>query len=165
MPDRRTALLRSARVAVGESGTEGAALVHPELATTLAEALVEDMGEAIERSTRGIATLEELVEALVDAVLECAGTWQDGLALANAAIERMGAYEAWSELMAPWVEAIERAVADAQRRGLVRDDVDAATVALVLRDALDRTAKAAIIFGRQRYRETAAMLVRGALRA
>jgi hypothetical protein len=164
-PDRRTALLRSARLAVGESGTEGAVLVHPELATTLAEALVEDMGRAIERTTERIGTLDELVDALVEAVLGCAGAWEDGLALANAAIERVDAFDAWSRLMTPWVAAIERAVGDAQERGIVRDDVDAGMVALVLRDALDRMAKAAVLFGRDRYRETATVLVRGALRA
>jgi hypothetical protein len=47
----------------------------------------------------------------------------------------------------------------------VRADVDAQAAALVLRDALDRTAKAAILFGRDGYRETALRLVQSALRA
>jgi hypothetical protein len=123
------------------------------------------MGRAIERATREVGSLDELVDALVDAVLECAGTWQDGLALANAAIERVSAFEPWSRLMEPWVAAIERAVGDAQRRGLLRDDVDAGSVALVLRDTLDRMAKVAVLFGREHYRETASALVRSALRA
>jgi hypothetical protein len=165
LPERRRALLNAARLVVAESGNDGAALVHPELAESLAHALSEDMGRAIEQSTAAVATLDELVDALVEAVIDRGSAWRDGLGLANAAIERLADFDAWSATVAPWVRAIERAVTDAQRRGVVRDDLDPATVALVLRDALDRMAKAAILFGRDGYRDTAATLVRASLRA
>jgi hypothetical protein len=165
LPERRRALLNAARLVMAETGHEGAALVHPELAESLAQALSEDMGRAIEQSTARVETLAELVDALVEAVIDRAIAWRDGLGLANAAIERLADFEAWSATVAPWVGAIERAVSDAQQRGVVRDDVDPAMVALVLRDTLDRMAKAAILFGRDGYRATAATLVRASLRA
>jgi hypothetical protein len=98
-------------------------------------------------------------------VLEAAEPWRDGLTLANVAIERVGDFERWSDLLAPWLDAVEEAIVGAQERGVVRADVDPRATALVLRDALDRAAKVSILFRRDGYREATAALVRGALRA
>ena len=165
LPERRDALLHAARVVLGENGPVGAAYVDPQLATALAEALAEDMGHQVEARTAAVRSVDELVEALVDAVVDRANAWRDGLPMANAAMERVQDFDAWSRIVAPWVAAIERSIAEAQQRGLVRADLDARSAALVLRDALDRTAKAAILFGRDGYRETATRLVRSALSA
>jgi hypothetical protein len=165
LPGRRDALVNAARRLTAEAGPEGGALLDPDLAADLAVAMAWDIGRAIEQRTAGAASVEELVERLLDAVLEASEPWRDALQLANMAIERAGDFEQFAALCAPWLFAVERTFAAAQERGVVRGDVDPAATALVLRDALDRTAKVAIRFRRDGYREATAQLVRSALRA
>jgi hypothetical protein len=163
LPERRNALVRAARRLTAESGPEVGAMLDPALATEIAAAIAEDIGLEIERRTGPTETIDELVDALLDAVLDASEPWSDGLALANVAVEGVGDFDRWSALLAPWLSAVERAIVEGQERGVVRDDVEPRATALVLRDALDRTAKVAIRFRRRDYRETTAALVRGAL--
>jgi hypothetical protein len=162
-PEPRSSLLATARRVVAEAGPEGGALLHPELASELAAGLAADIAVAIERRTASAASAGELVDGLIDAVLEASEPWSDGLTLANLAVERLGDFDHWSGLLAPWLTAVERAVAAGQERGFVRSDLDPRETALVLRDALDRTAKVALRFRHDGYREAAAALVRAAL--
>jgi hypothetical protein len=162
---RRAALLRSARLVIGESGLYGGALAHPDLADALAAGVAEDVARLVAERAASARTLDDLVACLVGAAVDGAALWEDGLALANAGSECLSDFGAWSRLQAPWVRAIDDALVAAQARGIVRADVDAASTALVLRDTLDRTAKACILFGHEGYRETAVALIRAALRA
>jgi hypothetical protein len=164
LPERRTALVRAARHVTAESGTDAGSIVERELADEIAAGMTADVADAIDRRTASAATIDELVDGLIEAVLETARAWRDGLALANIAVERIGDFDHWAALLEPWLTAVERAIRRAQARGLVRADVDPRTTALVLRDALDRTAKVAIRFERDGYREATAALVRAALR-
>jgi hypothetical protein len=163
LPERRAALVRAARRLTAEAGPEGGALLDPELATAIAAAVSEDIGAEIGRRTGAPETVDELVDGLLDAVLDAAEPWSDGLLLANVAVERVADFDRWSEMLAPWLDAVEHAIVIGQERGVVRQDVDPRATALVLRDALDRTAKVAIRFRRGDYRDTTAALVRGAL--
>jgi hypothetical protein len=163
LPERRAALVRAAQRLTAEAGPEAGALLDPELAGDLAAGIAQDIAVEIERRTAGAETLDELVAGLVDAVLDASEPWGDALLLANVAMERIVDFEHWRGTLAPWLGAVERAIAAGQERGLVRDDVEPQATALILRDALDRTAKIAIRFRRVDYRETTAALVRGAL--
>lgn len=162
-PERRDALLRGARRLTAEAGPEAGALLDPDLSAGLAAGLAEDIAAAIEVRTAGAKTLDDLVAGLVDGVLEASVPWADGLQLANVAVERVADFEHWTGLLAPWLDAVERAIADGRERGLVREDVEPRATALVLRDALDRAAKVQIRFRRNGYRDATVALVRGAL--
>lgn len=163
LPERRAALIQAARRLTAEAGPEAGALIDPDLASDLATGLSEDIALEIDRRIADAATLDDLVAGMLDGVLEAAAPWREGLQLANVAVERVADFEHWTGMLAPWLEAIERAIALGQARGLVRDDVDPQATALVLRDALDRTAKIEIRFKRDGYREATAQLIRGAL--
>lgn len=162
-PERRGALIRAARRLTAEAGPEAGALLDPDLAAELAASLSEDIAAAIQRRTADVETLDELVAGLVDGVLEASVPWADGLQLANVAVERVADFDHWTGLLAPWLDAVERAIASGQERGLVRADVEPRATALVLRDALDRAAKVQIRFQRDGYRDATTALVRGAL--
>lgn len=162
-PERRAALLRAARRLTAEAGADAGALLDPELASDVAGGLSEDIAAEIDRRMADATTLDQLVDALVDGVLEGAAPWREGLQLANVATEHVSDFEHWTGLLAPWLDAVERAISTGQKLGVVRDDVDPRPTALVLRDALDRTAKIEIRFQRDGYRAATAALVRAAL--
>ena len=162
-PERRAALVRAAQRLTAEAGADAGALLDPELAAEVAGTLSEDIAAEIDRRLVGVTTLDGLVDALVDGVLEGAAPWREALQLANVASEHVSDFEHWTGLLAPWLDAVERALATGQQLGVVRDDVDPRPTALVLRDALDRTAKIEIRFQRDGYRDATAALVRAAL--
>lgn len=163
--DEREALLRAARRVIAEDGREAATVLHPALATSLAEAFARDMGAAIRGGIDDVASIGEFVEALLDTVLTAATTWRDALALINLTLERLRLFEELTEVLEPWSDALRDALAHAQDRGVVNRDLDVDTTAFVLRDVLDHTAKACVLFEQRSYREASAALVRAALRA
>ena len=163
-PARREALIHAARHLVSEAGVDAGVLLEPQLAVEIASGLAHDVAVAIGRRTAAVATVDELVDALVEAVLEGAEPWREVLTLAGTAIERTEDFETWSAMLGPWLEAVEAAIVDAQRRGIVTRDVDPTATALVLRDVLDRTARSSLRFERPDYRAATAALLRAALR-
>lgn len=165
LPDERDALLTAARRVVAEDGTEAAIVLHPELARSLAEALARDMGTAIRDRADGVESLGAFVDALLDTVLDAAETWRDALPLINQTLERLRLFEELSAVLEPWSDALRDALAHAQEQGVVNRDLDVEATTFVLRDVLDRTAKACVVFGQRSYREASAALVRAALRA
>jgi hypothetical protein len=165
IPDRRAALVLAARHLVAEAGPDGGALVDPDLARAVAGELARDVAVAIRRRTADAGTLDELVAAFVGAVAEASEPWRDSLGLATMALERTHDFERWAMIVRPWLDAVEDALVEARRRGIVRADVDPATTALVVRDALDRSVRLSARFEREDYRTSAAALVRAALRA
>jgi hypothetical protein len=163
-PERREGLLRAARALAAEAGPHGGAVIRPELAERLVDALVADVAAAIVERSGDPRTLEDVAEALVDGALAGAEPWRDALPLTTAWLEHLSDFGAWSQVVAPWLEAVERLLIDAQERGLVRGDIDTAAAAFVLRDVVDRAVRASLLFGREGYRATALALVRAALR-
>ena len=163
--ERRAALLTAARRLSAEAGADGAPLVAPALAREIVTAVSADLSEAIAaRTARAAETLEELVDTLIDAVLEACRPWGDAIMLMGSTLERMTDFEAWLRIVGSWVGAVETAIAGAQQRGLVGEDIDPALTALVLRDALDRTARSAIRFEFSAARATTGALMCAALR-
>ena len=124
-----------------------------------------DAGANVRAYSEGAETLPAFAGALVDAVVDATVLWADGVVLANMGVERLTTFEDFERTLQPLLDALGTAIASAQARGVVRGDLDPATTGLVLRDALDRTAKAHVLFRSDGYRVTAAALVQGALRA
>jgi DNA-binding transcriptional regulator YbjK len=165
LPDERDALLGAARRVLAEDGMEAAIVLHPQLARSLAEALARDMGTAIHDRIDGVESIGEFVDALLDTVLHAAEAWRDALPLINMTLEQLRLFEELSAVLEPWSDALRDALEHAQELGVVNRDLDVGTTAFVLRDVLDRTAKACVVFGQRSYREASAALVRAALRA
>lgn len=165
VPERRQALVHAARRVIAEDGLEAAVVLHPTLVQTLATAFAEDMGATVRARTDGAASVDAVVDGLLDGVVEGARAWRDALPLANLGLERMLLFEDHAAVVEPWTEALRTAIETAQGSGVVRADVDAEPIAFLLRDVLDRTAKACVLFDRPEYRDTAATMVRSALRA
>ena len=164
-PERREALLRAARALAAEAGDHGGAVVRPDLAARLVTALVDDVAAAIRERSQDVDTLEDVAAALVDGTHAGASAWREALPIANSWLEHLTDFPVWAQVVGPWLEAVEDLLGDAQDRGLVRDDVDTAATALVLRDIVDRSVKASLLFGRDQYRATTLALVRAALRS
>lgn len=162
---RREQLLQSARVLLGEAGPDGAVLMEPRLAAEIAGGMAADAASNVRTYSAGAETPGAFAQALVDAVVDASAAWADALVLGNMGVERLTTFEDFERTLQPLLAALQDAIVDAQGRGVVRDDLDPATTALVLRDALDRTAKASVLFRRDAYPATAATLVQGALRA
>ncbi len=68
-------------------------------------------------------------------------------------------------LTGPWRVQLEAFVRRLQERGEVEPMLDVETTAYILRDLLDRTMKARVLFGENAYADAIATLVRRALSA
>ena len=161
----REQLLQAARVLLGDAGPDGAVLMEPRLAAEIAARMAADAAANVRTYSERSDTLPAFAGALVDAVVDTTVVWADAVVLANMGVERLTAFDDFERVLHPLLEALGGAIGSAQARGVVRGDLDPATTALVLRDALDRTAKAFVLFRRESYRTTAVALVQGALRA
>jgi AcrR family transcriptional regulator len=129
----------------------------------LAEQMSQAIGEATDRATAQATTLEDGVDALVGATFEAAEAYKDVLPIANRGIELATDWDEWCTITAAWREALERFLRRYQEMGLVEASLDVTTTANVLRDLLDRAAKARVLFGQQEYALATATLVRRAL--
>ena len=129
----------------------------------LAERLSLAMGAATARAGADAGTLEEGIDALQNAVTEAAREFSDVLAIANRGFELAEEMDEWLRLTAPFRTELEAFIRGFQERGEVRRDLDVELTAYVLRDLLDRTMKARVLFGDERYADAIATLVRRAL--
>ena len=132
------------------------------LPAELAHELCVAMAAATDRAAEAGA-LPAAVDALVEGVLECASANADVLREANRGIELAPDFATWSEITAPWREALERFIGRFADGGGDQADLDTTTTAYVLRDLLDRAAKAHVFFGEHDYGAATAALVRRAL--
>ncbi len=130
----------------------------------LAEQLATALGEATERAAQSSDALEAVVDALVEETWRAAADFRDVLIIANRGFE-LATWDEFVQLTAPWREPLERLLRRFQSSGAVSSSLDPEMTAFVLRDVLDRTAKACVVFGQDAYREASAALVRAALRA
>jgi AcrR family transcriptional regulator len=179
---RREQLLAAARAVLAENGYErttvssiaGRAnvaqgtfyLYFPSkeaLPGALAMELSRALGAATARVVADDLPLETAIPALQDAVQEAAEGFADVLPIANRGYELAEQFDEWLMLTEPWRVQLEAFVRRLQERGEVEPSLDVETTAYILRDLLDRTMKARVLFGENRYADAIATLVRRAL--
>jgi AcrR family transcriptional regulator len=131
----------------------------------LAQQLSEALGAAVRDAVAGADSLDEAVEALVEATWATAEQHKDMLVIANRGIVLARDWEEFQDITRAWREALEEVLRRFQASGQVDASLDPMTTACVLRDLLDRSMKAKVLFGRDRYAEATSVLVRRALAA
>ncbi len=179
---RREELLAAAREVLAENGYErttvssiatranvaqGTFYLYFPSKEALPGALAIELSRALGAATAGVVarqlTLDEAIPALQEAVQGAAEQFADVLPVANRGYELAEAFDAWLALTEPWRVQLEAFLHDLQDRGEVEPGLDVVTTAYVLRDLLDRTMKARVLFGDDRYADAIATLVRRAL--
>lgn len=131
----------------------------------LALELSQALGAATARVVAADLPLEPALAALQDAVQEAAESFSDVLPIANRGYELAEEFAEWLMLTGPWRVQLEAFIRRHQERGEIEPMLDAETTAYILRDLLDRTMKARVLFGENRYADAIATLVRRALSA
>lgn len=129
----------------------------------LAMELSRALGEATARVTAQDHDLESAVPALQEAVQEAAEAFADVLPIANRGYELAERFDEWLVLTSPWRVQLEAFLAKLRDRGEIGADLNIETTAYVMRDLLDRTMKARVLFGEYGYADAIATLVRRAL--
>src|SRR4051794_12416163 len=179
--DRRSQLLASARTVFARRGFDDATvseivgragvaqgtfyLYFPgkeSLAGAFAELLSERFAVvAAEKSARSRSFDSALVRVL-EAAYTVADEHRDIFLVANRGLELVDNLDEWMTRTAPAREWLEGFVRDWQQQGAIDSRIRPGVTARVLRDALDRAAKAFILFGDRNYgRDLAEMLRRG----
>lgn len=128
----------------------------------IAEQLCAAMGEAADAAARE-ERFDAALQALVRDSFATAAAFADVLLIANRGIELCEDWTAWLGITAPWREGIERFLRRFQASGEVAASVDVPTVTLLVRDLLDRGAKARVLFGQPGYADATVKLLRRAL--
>jgi AcrR family transcriptional regulator len=182
--DRRTALLGAARTCFAERGYEQTSVARIVSAAGVAQgtfylyfpakealpgALARQLSEELERRTDQLAahaeTLEDALTAAVRATYDAFAANRDVITIANRGIELAPDFDAWLEMTAPHRAALERIVHRFVEADAVDPALDVEQTAFVLRDLLDRAAKAVVVFGREDYGQATTELLLRALGA
>jgi AcrR family transcriptional regulator len=129
----------------------------------LALELSHALGAATARVNEQRLPLDEAIPALQEAVQEAAEEFADVLPVANRGYELAEEFDEWLALTAPWRTHLEAFLAQLQESGEVEPSLDIERTAYVMRDLLDRTMKARVLFGETAYADAIATLVRRAL--
>ncbi len=129
----------------------------------LALELSHALGAATARVNEQRLPLDEAVAALQEAVQEAARQFADVLPVANRGYELAEEFDEWLALTSPWRTHLEAFLVQLQERGEVDRSLDVERTAYVMRDLLDRTMKARVLFGETSYADAIATLVRRAL--
>ena len=179
--DRRTQLLSAARAVFAKKGyddatvseivsragvAQGTFYLYFPGKESLAGAFAEQLSErfavvAAERSARSRSFEAALARVLESAYL-VADEHRDIFLIANRGLELVEDLDEWMNRTAPAREWLERFVSEWQAHGAVDPRIRPAVTARVLRDTLDRAAKAFILFGDRHYgRDLAELLRRG----
>ena len=183
-PGRREQLLSAAREVLAQKGYErttvssiaGRAQVaqgtfylyfpsKEALPGALAQQLSEALGASTHEAIDGATTLEDAVDAIVEATWRTAADFEDVLVIANRGIELANTWDEFLELTAVWRGALEDFLRRFQASGEVASSLDVMTTACVLRDILDRSMKAKVLFGQAHYAAATSVLVQRALSA
>jgi AcrR family transcriptional regulator len=181
-PGRREQLLAAAREVLAQNGYErttvssiasranvaqGTFYLYFPSKEALPGALAVELSRALGAATADVVArdlpLGDAIAALQDAVQEAAEEFADVLPIANRGYELAEEFDEWLMLTAPWRVQLEAFVTRLQDRGEVEPSLDAETTAYILRDLLDRTMKARVLFGQSDYADAIATLVRRAL--
>jgi AcrR family transcriptional regulator len=182
VPGRRAQLLAAAREELARSGYErttvssiatrahvaqGTFYLYFRSKEALPGALAEELSAALGAAARDVtaraAELDSAVEDLVAATFAACEQYRDVLLIANRGIELAEDFSDWLGLTKAWREPLEDFLRALQALGQVQDDIDVRTTALVLRDLLDRSMKARLLFADDAYARATSMLVRRAL--
>lgn len=179
--DRRTQLLSAARTVFAKKGYDDATVAEivgragvaqgtfylyfpgkESLAGAFAEQVSERFAEvAAEKSARS-RSFESALVRLFEAAYTVADEHRDIFLVANRGLELVDDLDEWMNRTAPAREWLEAFLRDWQKQGAIDSRIRPAVTARVLRDALDRAAKAFILFGDRNYgRDLAEMLRRG----
>ena len=129
----------------------------------LALELSHALGAATARVNEQRLPLDEAIPALQEAVQDAARQFSDVLPVANRGYELAEEFDEWLALTAPWRTHLEAFLVQLQERGEVDRSLDVERTAYVMRDLLDRTMKARVLFGEFGYADAIATLVRRAL--
>src|SRR3954447_25208853 len=179
--DRRTQLLDSARAVFGKKGYEDATvseivsragvaqgtfyLYFPgkeALAGAFAEILSERLAVVAGEKTARCRSFDTALVRLFEAAYQVAEEHRDVFLIANRGLELLDDLDEWMTRTVPAREWLEGFIREWQADGAIDPRVRPAVSARVLRDALDRAAKAYILFGDRNYgRDLAEMLRRG----
>ena len=178
---RREELLRAARAVLAQNGYERTTvssiatranvaqgtfyLYVPSkeaLPAALAEQMSEVMGDAA-LTACDASSLDEAMDALVTNSLAAAEQFRDVLMITNRGIELCEDFPGWLDVTAAWRAGIERLLTSFQERGEVDATIDVRTTSFLVRDLLDRAAKAQIIFDQREYADATVNLLRAAL--
>ncbi len=179
---RREQLLAAAREVLAEHGYErttvssiatranvaqGTFYLYFPSKEALPGALALELSRALGAATASVTAedhdLESAIPALQEAVQEAAEQFADVLPIANRGYELAEAFDEWLALTAPWRIQLEAFLRRLQERGEIDASLDVETTAYVMRDLLDRTMKARVLFGEMDYADAIATLVRRAL--
>ena len=129
----------------------------------LALELSRALGAATARVNDEQLPLQQAIESLQQAVHDAATDFADVLPIANRGYELAEQFDEWLALTEPWRMQLEAFLRRLQERGEVEPSLDVVTTAYVMRDLLDRTMKARVLFGETDYADAIATLVRRAL--
>jgi AcrR family transcriptional regulator len=129
----------------------------------LAMELSRALGAATAQVNAMDLPLEQAIDALQQGVHDAALEFADVLPIANRGYELAEQFDEWLSLTEPWRVQLEAFLVHLQERGEVEPTLDVVTTAYVMRDLLDRTMKARVLFGETDYADAIATLVRRAL--
>lgn len=179
--DRRSELLSAARAVFARKGFEDATVAEivsragvaqgtfylyfpgkDSLAGAFAQTLAERFAELAEERTARSRSFETALARVFEAAYVVAEEYRDVFQVANRGLELVDDMDEWLERTAQSREWLEQFLRHWQQQGAIDRRIRPAVTARVLRDSLDRAAKAFILFGDRNYgRELAEMLRRG----
>jgi AcrR family transcriptional regulator len=179
--DRRSQLLAAARTVFAKKGYEDATvseivkragvaqgtfyLYFPgkeSLAGAFAEILSERFAVVAAEKTARSRSFDAALARLIESAYEVAEEHRDVVLIANRGLELVDDVDEWMTRTAPAREWLEGFVREWQANGAIAERLRPALTARVLRDSLDRAAKAYVLFGDRAYgREVGEMLRRG----
>jgi AcrR family transcriptional regulator len=179
--DRRTELLRAARSVFANKGYEEATvseivgragvaqgtfyLYFPgkeALAGAFAELVSEQLANVAAERTARCRSFDTALARLFDAAYEVAEDHRDVFLIANRGLELLDNQDEWLSRTAAFRDWLEGFIREWQRHGAIDARIRPAVTARVLRDSLDRAARAFILFGDRNYgRDLAELLRRG----
>jgi AcrR family transcriptional regulator len=180
--DRRTQLLLAARAVFARKGYDEATvseivgragvaqgtfyLYFPgkeALAGAFAELVSERFAEVASEKTARSRSFDSALVRIFEAAYVVADEHRDIFLVANRGLELVDDIDEWMVRTAPAREWLEGFLTEWQQNGVIDRRVRPAVTARVLRDSLDRAAKAFILFGDRNYGRDLAELVRRGL--
>ena len=132
------------------------------LAGAFAELLSERFAEVAAERTARCRSFETAVARLLETAYLVAEEHRDIFLVANRGLELIDDFQEWESRTQPAREWLEGFIGEWQSEGAIDPRIRPAVSARVLRDALDRAAKAYIVFGDRNYgRDLVEVLRRG----
>jgi AcrR family transcriptional regulator len=179
--DRRTQLLTAARGVFAKKGYDEATISEivsragvaqgtfylyfpgkESLAGAFAEQLSERFAEVAKEKSARARSFDGALVRLFEAAYVVADEHRDIFLVANRGLELVDNLDDWMTRTAPARECLEAFLTAWQEQGAIDARIRPAVTARVLRDSLDRAAKAFILFGDRNYgRDLAELLRRG----